>query len=144
VQDGVIPRTRIPATLEFIAGVGRKYGFKIGNVFHAGDGNLHPLILFDPRDADQTRRAHAAGKDILEYCVSIGGSITGEHGVGMEKDHLMPLQFSASDLEVMARLRNAFNPESVLNPEKMIPLRGCRETDAARHPSAGLGAGARA
>jgi glycolate oxidase len=144
VQDGVIPRTRIPDTLEFIAGVGRKYGFQIGNVFHAGDGNLHPLILFDPRDADQTRRAHAAGKDILEYCVSIGGSITGEHGVGMEKDHLMPLQFSASDLEVMARLRNAFNPESVLNPEKMIPLRGCRETDAARHPSAGLGAGARA
>ncbi|HSA92048.1 MAG TPA: FAD-linked oxidase C-terminal domain-containing protein [Terriglobales bacterium] len=144
VQDGVIPRTRIPATLEFIAGVGRKYGFQIGNVFHAGDGNLHPLILFDPRDADQTRRAHAAGKDILEYCVSIGGSITGEHGVGMEKDHLMPLLFSASDLEVMARLRNAFNPESVLNPEKMIPLRGCRETDAARHPGAGLGAGATA
>jgi glycolate oxidase len=144
VQDGVIPRTRIPDTLEFIAGVGRKYGFQIGNVFHAGDGNLHPLILFDPRDADQTRRAHAAGKDILEYCVSIGGSITGEHGVGMEKDHLMPLLFSSSDLEVMARLRDAFNPESVLNPGKMIPLRGCRETDAARHPGAGLGAGATA
>ena len=144
VQDGVIPRTRIPATLEFIADVGRRYGFTIGNIFHAGDGNLHPLILFDPRDAAQTRRAHDASKEILEYCVSIGGSITGEHGVGMEKDDLMPLLFSPTDLEVMARLRNAFNPESVLNPGKVLPLRGCRETDAARHPSAGLGRGATA
>jgi len=135
VQDGVIPRTRIPDTLRHIETVARKYSLTIGNIFHAGDGNLHPLILFDVRDADQTRRTLAAGREILEYCVSVGGSITGEHGVGMEKSELMPMLFTADDLEVMARLRNAFNPDSILNPQKIFPItRSCRETSGAALP----------
>ena len=93
-QDGVVPRTRIPAVLQFIGGVAKKYGLRIGNIFHAGDGNLHPLILFDPRDPKQLELVQQAGRDILEYCVSVGGSITGEHGVGLEKRDLMPLLFT--------------------------------------------------
>jgi glycolate oxidase len=140
VQDGVIPRTRVPDTLRHIEKVAQKYRLTIGNIFHAGDGNLHPLILFDTRDPDQTRRTLAAGKEILEYCVSVGGSITGEHGVGMEKNELMPLIFTGDDLEVMTRLRNAFNPRSILNPQKILPsTRSCRETLASEHPRAGLG-----
>jgi len=140
VQDGVIPRTRIPDTLRHIEQVARKYSLTIGNIFHAGDGNLHPLILFDVRDPEQSRRTHAAGREILEYCVQVGGSITGEHGVGMEKNELMPLLFSADDLEVMTRLHDAFNPRSLLNPGKLFPAsRSCRETLASAHPAAGLG-----
>ncbi|MCI0353499.1 MAG: FAD-binding protein, partial [Acidobacteria bacterium] len=121
VQDGVIPRTRVPDTLRHIEGVAKKFGLTIGNIFHAGDGNLHPLILFDSRDAGETQRTLAAGTEILQYCVSVGGSITGEHGVGMEKNELMPLLFTGDDLEVMTRLRNAFNPRSILNPQKVLP-----------------------
>lgn len=135
VQDGVIPRTRIPDTLRHIEAVAKKYSLTIGNIFHAGDGNLHPLILFDVRDADQTRRTLEAGREILQYCVSVGGSITGEHGVGMEKSELMPMLFTDDDLEVMARLRNAFNPDSILNPQKIFPTtRSCRETSGATLP----------
>jgi glycolate oxidase len=135
VQDGVIPRTRIPDTLRHIESVARKYSLTIGNIFHAGDGNLHPLILFDVRDPEQTRRTLEAGREILEYCVSVGGSITGEHGVGMEKNELMPMLFTEDDLEVMARLRNAFNPDSLLNPQKIFPTtRSCRETMGATLP----------
>ncbi len=131
VQDGVIPRTRIPETLRHIESVAKKYSLTIGNIFHAGDGNLHPLILFDSRDADQTRRTLAAGEEILTWCISVGGSITGEHGVGMEKNELMPKLFSESDLEVMRRLHDAFNPESLLNPQKIFPTaHGCREVAA--------------
>src|SRR5262249_39362729 len=117
VQDGVIPRTRIPETLRHIDQVATRHGLTIGNIFHAGDGNLHPLILFDPRDAEQTRRTLEAGKEILEFCVSVGGSITGEHGVGMEKNEQMSMQFTDDDLEVMGRLRRAFNPDGRLNPQ---------------------------
>ena len=135
VQDGVIPRTRIPDTLRHIESVAKKYSLTIGNIFHAGDGNLHPLILFDVRDPDQTRRTLDAGREILQYCVSVGGSITGEHGVGMEKSELMPMLFTPDDLEVMARLRDAFNPDSILNPQKMFPTtRSCRETSGAALP----------
>jgi glycolate dehydrogenase FAD-linked subunit len=142
VQDGVIPRTRIPDTLRHIESVGKKYGLTIGNIFHAGDGNLHPLILFDNRDEEQCRRTLAAGRDILEYCVSVGGSLTGEHGVGMEKNELMPMLFTDDDLDVMARVRAVFNPRSTLNPQKIFPTtRSCRETNAAMHPAAGLGGG---
>jgi glycolate oxidase len=131
VQDGVIPRTRVPETLRHIDEVAKKYSLTIGNIFHAGDGNLHPLILFDPRDHEQTRRTLAAGKDILSYCVRVGGSITGEHGVGMEKNEIMPLLFSDDDLEVMRRLHDAFNPTSNLNPQKLFPTtRSCREIAA--------------
>jgi glycolate oxidase len=127
-QDGVIPRTKVPATLAEIQRISDKYGLIIGNVFHAGDGNLHPLILFDPRDPKQMQASHDASREIMEYCIKVGGSITGEHGVGSEKMHFMPALFSEDDLQVMIRLRNAYNPESILNPQKMIPdLRFCRE-----------------
>ncbi len=135
-QDGVVPRTQIPAVLQFIGGVAKKYGLRIGNIFHAGDGNLHPLILFDPRDPRQLELVQQAGRDILEYCVSVGGSITGEHGVGLEKRDLMPLLFTDEDLDVMLSLRNAFNAAGVLNPGKLFPTtRMCAETrGASRNP----------
>ena len=131
VQDGVIPRTRIPETLRKIDEISRKYALTIGNIFHAGDGNLHPLILFDARDPDQTQRTLEAGREILEFCIGVGGSITGEHGVGMEKQDLMCTLFNDSELEVMKRLRDCFNPDSILNPQKILPsARTCREAVA--------------
>lgn len=127
-QDGVIPRTKVPYTLAEIERISKHYGLIIGNVFHAGDGNLHPLILFDARDPEQKENSKKAAKEIMACCLKFGGSITGEHGVGMEKMNLMPAMFTEDDLEIMIRLRNAFNPESILNPQKMIPdLRYCRE-----------------
>jgi glycolate oxidase len=127
-QDGVIPRTKVPYTLAEIERISKHYGLIIGNVFHAGDGNLHPLILFDARDPQQKENSKKAAKEIMACCLKFGGSITGEHGVGMEKMNLMPAMFTEDDLEIMVRLRNAFNPESILNPQKMIPdLRYCRE-----------------
>jgi glycolate oxidase len=139
VQDGVIPRTRIPETLRKIDEISKKYSLTIGNIFHAGDGNLHPLILFDARDAEQTQRTLDAGREILEFCIGVGGSITGEHGVGMEKQDLMCTLFTDSELEVMKRLRNCFNPDSLLNPQKMLPsARTCREAVAPGHASLGV------
>ena len=136
VQDGVIPRTRVPETLRKIDEISKKYSLTIGNIFHAGDGNLHPLILFDARDAQQTQRTLDAGREILEFCIGIGGSITGEHGVGMEKQDLMCTLFTDSELEVMRRLRNCFNPDSLLNPQKMLPsARTCREAVTPGDPS---------
>jgi glycolate oxidase len=135
VQDGVIPRTKIPQTLAHIEQVSKKYGLQIGNMFHAGDGNLHPLILFDNRSAEQTQKTIAAGREILEYCISVGGSITGEHGVGMEKMDMMDVLFNEDDLAVMRRLRDVFNPDGMLNPQKILPsTRRCRETMAGDHP----------
>jgi len=122
--------------LRFIEGVSQKYGLRIGNICHAGDGNMHPCILFDIRDPDQVHRTHEAGREILTHCVEVGGSITGEHGVGMEKNELMALLFTADDLEIMARLRNAYNGKSILNPQKLFPTtRSCRETMQSRHPA---------
>lgn len=138
VQDGVIPRTKVPQTLRHIEAVGQKYGLQIGNIFHAGDGNLHPLILFDIRDAEQVKKTIEAGREILEFCISVGGSITGEHGVGMEKLEMMPLMFTEDDIDVMTRLRNVFNPSGRLNPQKILPAtRKCRETFNPNHPSLG-------
>jgi len=128
VQDGVIPRTKLPMTLRQIDVIGKKYGFEIGNIFHAGDGNLHPIILFDPRDLAQYERAVAAAGEIMAHCISVGGSITGEHGVGFEKSELMPLMFTEADLEAMRRVRHAFNPTGLLNPGKIFPFgKGCGE-----------------
>ena len=127
-QDGVIPRTKLPATLRRIGEIGRKYNLQIGNVFHAGDGNLHPIILFDERNEQQFRDTVAASDEIIAFCVQAGGSITGEHGVGMEKDRLMPLLFSSADLDLMQRVRGVFNPEGLLNPGKIFPTsKGCGE-----------------
>ena len=135
-QDGVVPRTQIPVVLRFIEGVAKKHGLRIGNIFHAGDGNLHPLIMFDPRDPAQLELVQVASRDILEYCVSVGGSITGEHGVGLEKRDLMPLLFTDEDLSVMLSLHDAFNADNVLNPGKLFPTtRVCAETrGASRNP----------
>jgi glycolate oxidase len=128
VQDGVIPRTRIAETLRFIHKVSERLDLKIANVFHAGDGNLHPNILYDARDREQNRRVVEAGAEILAFCVSLGGSLTGEHGIGMEKNELMPLLFSEEDLTVMGKLKAVFNPTGRLNPSKLFPTtKGCGE-----------------
>ncbi len=128
VQDGVIPRTKLPATLRQIDLIGQRYGFQIGNIFHAGDGNLHPIILFDQRDAEQFARAVAAAGEIMKFCIEMGGALTGEHGVGMEKNELMPLMFTEADLALMRGVRNAFNPTGRLNPGKVFPFgKGCGE-----------------
>jgi glycolate oxidase len=129
VLDGVIPRTKLTLTLLRIEEIAKRYSLVIGNIFHAGDGNLHPLILFDHRDPDQFRRARAAGADIMQLCVEMGGTLTGEHGVGMEKNELMPLMFNDADLDLMRKVRAAFNPLGRLNPGKVLPLgKGCGET----------------
>ncbi len=128
VQDGVVPRTKIADTLRKIYEVSQKYGLTISNIFHAGDGNMHPIILFDPRDEEQTRRTRAAGEEILSYCIEVGGAITGEHGVGMEKNELMPQLFAEDSLDRMERLMRIFNPDGRLNPGKILPTgKGCLE-----------------
>lgn len=121
VQDGVIPRTRLPEMLEFIEAVGKQYELQIGNIFHAGDGNLHPLLMFDARDAGQSERVKKAAAEIMQKCAEMGGSITGEHGVGIEKNELMPLIFSEDDLAMMHKIKNVFNPAQSFNPGKLLP-----------------------
>jgi glycolate oxidase len=121
VQDGVVPRTQLPATLRFIHQISEKYGLTISNIFHAGDGNLHPLILFNARRPGDLEKARAAGAEILKHCIALGGTITGEHGVGMEKSALMPLLYSADTLELTARLKSLFDPAGLFNPGKILP-----------------------
>jgi glycolate dehydrogenase FAD-linked subunit len=121
VQDGVIPRTALPRVLAEIERLSAEAGLRVANVFHAGDGNLHPLVLYDRRVAGQEPRAMALAEDILRLCVEAGGSITGEHGIGEEKKHFMPVMFSAADLDAMQRLREAFDPYELCNPTKMFP-----------------------
>ncbi len=123
-QDGVVPRTRLPHVLREIQSIGEKYDLRICNVFHAGDGNLHPIILFDERDADQVKRVLAASHEILEECIRQGGSVTGEHGIGVEKLDFMPKLFTPEDLAMMLRLRSAFYPEGRCSPRKMLPTAG--------------------
>lgn len=123
-QDGVVPRTKLPDIQRFIAEVGERHGIRIVNVFHAGDGNIHPILLFDERDADQVKRVLDASDEILAKCIELGGSVTGEHGIGVEKISFMDKLFTANDLEVMARLRGVFNPSGRLSPSKMLPMAG--------------------
>lgn len=120
-QDSVIPRTKLPEMLEKVHEIGKQYGLSIANCFHAGDGNLHPCILFDERDEDQVKRVMEASRLILEACVELGGSITGEHGIGLEKVDFMPLIFSPDDLLVMFKLKEAFDPSGLCNPGKVLP-----------------------
>jgi glycolate oxidase len=128
VQDGVIPRTKIPETMRFIQDVSERYGLAIANVFHAGDGNLHPNILFDSRDPVQKQKVVEAGAEILKFCLSLGGSLTGEHGVGMEKSELMAHMFSPDDLDMMGKIKSVFNPDGRLNPLKVFPTdKACGE-----------------
>jgi len=120
-QDGVVPRTKLPHILRFITEVGRRHGIRIANVFHAGDGNIHPILLFDERDAEQVKRVLLASHEILDECIAQGGSVTGEHGIGVEKMEFMPKLFSPEDLAVMVALRNVFNAEGRCSPSKMLP-----------------------
>jgi glycolate oxidase len=128
VQDGVVPRTQIAPTLRFIGEVAGRYGLAISNIFHAGDGNLHPLIMFDPRTPGALETVLKASDEILEYCISAGGSITGEHGVGMEKMEMMERQFSDASLDMIRQFKDLFDPGCRLNPGKVLPTgRGCME-----------------
>jgi glycolate oxidase subunit GlcD len=121
VNDATVPRTKLPQALAKVAEITDKYGCKHGNVFHAGDGNLHPLLLFDSRDEDQLHRVEKAGWEIMQACVDLGGTISGEHGIGMEKQEAMRMVFSEDDFTVQRSLKRAFDPENVLNPGKVIP-----------------------
>jgi FAD/FMN-containing dehydrogenase len=121
VNDGTVPRTRLPETLAKVVEIGKKYKLPIANVFHAGDGNLHPLILFDERDKDELERVHAAAMEIMKLCVDMGGTISGEHGIGVEKIQGMSFIFSARDIAAMKKVKAAFDPENLFNPGKVLP-----------------------
>jgi glycolate oxidase len=126
-MDGTIPRRRLPEVLTRMGELSKKYGLRVANVFHAGDGNLHPLILFDANQGE-LERAEQFGADILKLCVEVGGVLTGEHGVGVEKRDLMPEMFSELDLDQQQRLKCAFDPDGLLNPGKVFPvLHRCAE-----------------
>jgi len=131
IQDAVVPRSRLPEVLGAAYDIAARYQLKIANVFHAGDGNLHPLICFDSRFPEEVRRVKEAGRELMEVCVRAGGSITGEHGVGLDKRELLPLVFSDADMDAMLRVRAAFDPLGLCNPGKIVPmLRGCGEAKA--------------
>jgi glycolate oxidase len=121
VCDGTVPRTKLPEVLSKVLETGEKYGLLIGNVFHAGDGNLHPLILFDERDEKEMARVLKATSEILKICADAGGTISGEHGIGIEKLKEMSFVFSENDLDVMRQVKKAFDPEGILNPGKVVP-----------------------
>lgn len=127
-MDGTIPRRKLPDMMRRMASLSQKYGLRVANVFHAGDGNLHPLILFDANAPGQLHRAEEFGADILRSCVEMGGVLTGEHGVGVEKRDLMTIQFTEEDLKQQQRLKCAFDPDHLLNPGKVFPhLHRCAE-----------------
>ncbi|MBL8816052.1 MAG: FAD-binding protein [Planctomyces sp.] len=135
-QDGVVPRTRLPEILTAIIDIGARYQLRIVNVFHAGDGNIHPILLFDERDAEQVKRVMEASEEILNTCIDLGGSVTGEHGIGVEKISFMKRLFTPEDLAVMEAVRDVFNPKGLCSPAKMLPTAGgCgTETPALKHP----------
>ena len=127
-MDGTIPRARLPEVLARMRELSEQYGLAVANVFHAGDGNLHPLILYDANQPGQIERAEAFGADILRLCVQVGGVLTGEHGVGVEKRDLMGEMFDETDLAHQQRLKCAFDPDGLLNPGKVFPtLHRCAE-----------------
>jgi glycolate oxidase len=133
-QDGVVPRTKLPHILRHIVKVGERHNLRIANVFHAGDGNIHPILLFDERDPDQVKRVLAASHEILDECIALGGSVTGEHGIGVEKMEFMPRLFAPEDLAAMIALRNTFNPDGRCSPDKMLPGgAGCIERKRPGH-----------
>ena len=143
VQDGVIPRTKLPEVLEAIDALAEEYGMIVANVFHAGDGNLHPLVCFDGRNEGEAERAEELSGRILDACLEAGGSITGEHGVGVDKKKHMPKMFGEADLDAFQRLRCAFDPGGLANPGKVMPTpRLCGEVPGIyrQHPleAAGL------
>lgn len=138
LHDGVVPRTRLLEVLRRIAETGTRYGLTIANVFHAGDGNLHPLILFDPADPGEAEKVHLAGEEILRACVESGGTLSGEHGIGIEKNEQMGWIFGAEDLEAMRRVRDAFDPVGLANPGKVFPS-GASCAEIGRHEGSAAG-----
>jgi len=135
VQDGVIPRTALPRVMDEIVRLSAEAGLRVANVFHAGDGNLHPLVLYDARIEGQEKAAEALSLRILELCIEAGGSITGEHGVGEEKKLMMAKMYSAPDLDTMQRVRCAFDPHQLANPTKVFPTpRLCGEKPGKYEP----------
>jgi glycolate oxidase len=120
-MDGTIPRKHLAKVLTTIGALSRKYGLAVGNVFHAGDGNLHPLILYDANKPSDLKKAEELGGEILEACIAVGGTITGEHGVGVEKINQMCLQFTKEELDQFHALKAAFDPKGLLNPGKAVP-----------------------
>ena len=127
-MDGTIPRARLPLVLARMSELSKLHDLRVANVFHAGDGNLHPLILYDANKPGELERAEAFGADILKLCVEVGGVLTGEHGVGVEKRDLMPTMFNKADLAQQQRVKCAFDPDGLLNPGKVFPeLHRCAE-----------------
>jgi glycolate oxidase len=122
IMDGVVPRTRLPEALRRIDAICEARGLKVANVFHAGDGNLHPNVIFDVDDPDQVRRAIEASHEILRTCVELGGALSGEHGIGNEKRELMGWVYSTEDLDAMRRVKKALDPNDLLNPDKLFPI----------------------
>ena len=120
--DGTIPVSELPHVLRRIGELTAGYGLAVANVFHAGDGNMHPLILYDASKPGELAKAEALGDDILRLCVEVGGCLTGEHGVGVEKRDLMGVQYAPPDLEAQLRVKDAFDPRWLLNPAKVFPL----------------------
>jgi glycolate oxidase subunit GlcD len=140
VQDAVVPRTKLPAVLEQIHAISSKYRVRVCNVFHAGDGNLHPNIPYDANDADESERVHKAMRDIMELCIAAGGSITGEHGVGIDKLAYMNQLFTGNTLRAMCDLRDVFDPQRRANPGKVVPVHSCREWTMASSARVPVGA----
>ena len=132
VQDAVVPRTRLPEILAAISRIGQHHGVKVCNVFHAGDGNLHPNIPYDPNEPGAAERVHAAMTEIMKACIDAGGTITGEHGVGLDKLDYMPQLFDSDSLAMMCGVRDAFDPERRANPGKVVPVKSCREWSGVR------------
>jgi FAD/FMN-containing dehydrogenase len=127
-MDAVIPRTRLPEVLLAIDRMSERYGLAVANVFHAGDGNLHPIILFDSRHPEQVEKIFGMSEEIMKLCADVGGSLSGEHGIGYEKKEFMDLVFTEADLDTMMRVKRVFNPDGLLNPAKIFPSRrACTE-----------------
>ena len=135
VQDAVVPRSVLPQVLETIAAIATHYGLVVSNVFHAGDGNLHPNISFDATDAVLKNKVEAASAEIMQACIAAGGTITGEHGIGIDKLRYMPLIFDAESLGAMHAVRRVFDPGELVNPGKVIPIHACREWSHVRRDS---------
>lgn len=142
LQDAVVPRSRLPGVLAEVGRAAAKYQLRVANLFHAGDGNLHPVICYDARDPEEVRRVKEAGREIVEACVRAGGTITGEHGVGLDKKDYLPLVFGEDDMRAMLEVRAAFDPSGLCNPGKIIPaLKGCGEGRAAVEEKGRAGGG---
>lgn len=141
IQDATVPRTRLPEAVRRVEAIVRDHGLLVGNVFHAGDGNLHPLLIFDRRERKQVEAVVSAGNDILTACIELGGTISGEHGIGYEKRETLPYVFSTEDLAAMGRVRDVFDPKKKFNPDKIFPT-GAKCGEVRAQPQAAVGAGA--